>query len=350
VRAITFQGQGQVAVETVPDPTIVEPGDAVVEVTLSAVCGSDLHVYHGRERGLDAGTVMGHEFTGRVVAVGPDVRGLSRDARVASPFTTSCGACWYCRAGLTARCAAGQLFGWIEAGRGLHGAQARYVRVPLAETTLLPLPDERTDVEGLLLGDVLGTGWFCAEQAGVTPGGVYAVVGCGPVGLAALLAARELGAAALLAYDAVPERLALAQQLGAVAVDYRLADPSAPLLEATAGRGADAVLELVGSAAAHRLAYELVRPGGTISVVGVHNEERFSFSPAEAYAKNLTYRVGRCPARRMAERLLPRLGRGTLDVEPLISHRLPLERGVEAYRLFDEKRDGCIKVALDPRP
>jgi threonine dehydrogenase-like Zn-dependent dehydrogenase len=348
VLAVTFQGPQDLRCERVPDPRIEDSGDALVRVELTAVCGSDLHVWHGRERGLDAGTVMGHEFIGRVVDVGSAVSRVARDVRVLSPFTTSCGSCFYCRSGLTSRCESGRLFGWVEDGAGLHGGQAELVRVPLADSTLLPIPEGVGPEEALLLGDVLSTGYFCARQAGVTHEGVYVVVGCGPVGLSAIVGARELGAERVFAIDSIPERLERARDFGAEPIDFTARDAVEVLREATGGRGADAVLEVVGSPDAHRAAIDLVRPGGTISVVGVHNEDSFVFSPAEAYDKNLTYRVGRCPARHIAEELIPLAQSGRYDLASIFSHRMPLERGPEAYRMFDAKEDGCTKVVLVP--
>ena len=348
MKALTYHGDRTVRLEQVPDPEILDPGDAIVRVQLCAVCGSDLHVYHGRERGLDHGCVMGHEFVGEIVALGSAPGERKEGERVLSPFTTSCGACRPCRLGLTSRCVSGNLFGWVQEGRGLQGGQAEYVRVPLADSTLVPIPESVDDDAALLLGDVFSTGWFCAEQAMLQPASVCAVVGCGPVGLCAVIAAREMKAQRIFALDRVPERLALAQRLGAEPVDIESDDPVALLREATHGLGADAVLEVVGSAAAHRVALDLVRPGGTVSVVGVHTEETFSFSPVEAYNKNLTYRVGRCPARRLAAELLPRVPGLGGDFAAIMSHRMALDDGVEAYRIFDQKLDRCIKIALIP--
>src|ERR1044071_2788141 len=214
MRAITYHAPHDLRVERVPDPVLLAPTDALVQVRLSAICGSDLHVWHGRETGLDPGTVMGHEFLGEVVEKGA-ASSLRVGDIVVSPFTTSCGACFYCTGGLTARCVHGQLFGWVEHGAGLDGAQAELVRVPLADTTLVPVPPGLAPEAALLLGDVLSTGHHCAVMAGAGPGTVCAVVGAGPVGLMAVLAARELGAERIFAIDAVPERLALAAPFGA---------------------------------------------------------------------------------------------------------------------------------------
>lgn len=348
MHALAFRGKQAVHFEEVPDPELQAPGDVIVRVDLAAICGSDLHVYHERERGIDPGTVMGHEFVGEIVEVGHGVRGFGTGARVLSPFSTSCGGCFYCQSGLTARCPSGQLFGWVQRGSGLQGTQAEYLRVPLADSTLVAIPPGVTDEEALLLGDVFSTGYFCARMAGVNAGGTYAIVGCGPVGLMAILGARELEAESLFAIDTVPERLALAVRFGARAVNLAAEDPVGVVREATGGRGADAVLELVGSAEAGRLAIDLVRPGGTLAVAGVHNEERFPFSPAEAYAKNLTFRTGRCPARATLDHLLPVVQRKKYDLAAVLTHRMPLSQGETAYATFDRKLDGCIKVALTP--
>jgi threonine dehydrogenase-like Zn-dependent dehydrogenase len=222
------------------------------------------------------------------------------------------------------------------------------VRVPLADSTLVRLPDSVSDEEGLLLGDVLPTGWYGAELAGVDGAGTYAVIGCGPVGLMAILACRHRGAERILAIDSVPERLARARALGAATVSPIERLPLTTLREWTEGRGADAVLEAVGGSAAVRLAVDLVRPGGVVASVGVHTEDRFAFSPVEAYDKNLTYRSGRCPARHVMERLLPLLGKLREPVVSVISHRLPLAEGPRGYALFDAKAEGCTKVVLKP--
>jgi len=348
LKALTFHGPRAIHHESVPEPRLVNDRDVIVKVDLAAICGSDLHVYHGRETGLDPGTVMGHEFMGEVVETGAAVRRIRAGTRVVSPFTTSCGDCFYCREGLTARCTGGQLFGWVEAGRGLQGVQAEYVRVPLADTTLVAVPDGAPAEEVLLAGDVLATGFFCADAAGVGPGAVVAVVGCGPVGLMAVVAARELGADRVHAFDRVPERLRLAERFGATAVRVDDPDPGAVIREATDGRGADAVLEAVGSPEATRLAVDLVRPGGTIAAAGVHTEARFAFSPGEAYDKNLTYVAGRCPARRYLDRVLEIVTGRKYALGSIVSHRLSLDEGPKGYDIFDRKLDGCTKVILAP--
>lgn len=347
MRALTFHGVDDVRVSEVPDPELLDPRDVIVRIELSAICGSDLHAVQGRELGLDVGTVLGHEPLGVVVEVGAEVAGFAPGDRVVAPFTTSCGGCYFCLQGLTARCEHGDLFGWVAQGCGLHGAQAEYLRVPLADSTLVAVPSGTSDEAALLAGDVLSTGFFCAELGGVSAGASVAVVGAGPVGLMAVVAAQELGAARVYALDAVPERLALAQQFGAVPLQHAARQSIEQIRDETGGRGADAALECVGSPAATRLAVDAVRVGGTLAAVGVHNEPHLAFSPGEAYDKNLTYRAGRCPARAMMERTLPLAASGRYDLAAIVSHRLPLAEGPRAYELFGQRVDGCTKVLLE---
>jgi threonine dehydrogenase-like Zn-dependent dehydrogenase len=348
MHALTFHGIENIHYESVPDPEIQTPYDVIVKVHRAGICGSDLHVYHGREKGLDTGTVMGHEFVGEIVEPGKAVKKFRKGDPVFSPFTTSCSECFYCRKNLPCRCTSGQLFGWVQNGVGLHGGQAEYVRVPLADSTLLPVPEKVLAEEALLLGDVLSTGYFCADMAEIKPEGIYAVIGCGPVGLMAIIGGRELGAEKIFAIDTIPERLALAEKFGAIPVDYQKADTNEMIRAGTEGRGADGVLEVVGSPSAAKMAIQLVRPGGIISVVGVHNEEHFAFSPNDAYDKNLTYKVGRCPARYYMEKLIPLVQKKKYDLTAIISHRLPLVEGVRGYKIFAEKLEGCTKVVLRP--
>ena len=346
MRAVCFRGMEDVAVETLADPGIETPGDAVVEVTTAGLCGSDLHPYFGRETGLDPGTAMGHEFVGKVVATGDEVLGFAPGDRVCAPFSTSCGTCYFCVSGLTSRCEQAQLFGWRSGGQGLHGGQAQYVRVPLADGTLVALPEAVTDDTALLLGDNLSTGYFCARLAGVGPDGVYGVIGCGTVGLLAICWAKRLGAQQVIAIDLVASRRDRAAALGAeTCADEE--EFKASISEASDGRGADAIMELVGLPAAQRLAWETVRPGGTLSVIGCHSEPHFAFSPADAYDKNLVYRTGRCPARHLMPRLARELAREPMDLQWCTTHRFSLDDGVRAYEVFAGHQDGCVKAVLD---
>ncbi len=346
MRAITFHGAEEVRLEQVPDPGLLAATDVVLRVVAAGICGSDLHVYHGRESGLDSGTVLGHEVVGEVVEAGPEVRHLRRGDRVVAPFTTSCGDCFYCVAGLTARCERGGLFGWVEKGQGLHGAQAEYLRVPCADATLVKVPEGLDETLALLAGDVLATGLFAADLGGVMVGQTVAVVGCGAVGLMAAVGALERGAERVYAIDPLEDRRARAERFGALGLAP--GEVAAQLAEATAGRGADVVLEAVGNAAATRSAFDAVRPGGTLAAVGVHTEPHLAVSPAELYDKNLTYRAGRCSARRFVEPGLSLLASRRRPFEEVVSHQLPLDEGVEAYRRFAAREPGCSKIVLRP--
>jgi len=348
MQALTFGGIEDIIYQSVPEPQILEPTDAIVQITLSGICGSDLHVYHGRETGIDEGTVMGHEFVGTVMETGNAVKKFYKGSRVLSPFTTSCGACFYCRIGLTCRCEKGNLFGWVQKGHGLHGAQAQYIRVPMADTTLVSLSNDLSEEKGLLLGDIFSTGYFCAENAGVNNKGTYVVIGCGPVGLMTILAAKDLGAENLFALDHSNERLQMAKEFGATPLNPLIADARSTIRNATNGRGTDAVMEVVGNPDALRLAIDLLRPGGTISSVGVHTAKNFSFSPGEAYDKNLVYKIGRCPAHYYAERLLREQVIQRYPAEKIITHHFNLTEGARAYEVFDKRMDNCIKAVLLP--
>ncbi len=348
MKALTFHGKEKIVYETVKDPELAEETDVVVKVTRTAICGSDLHIYHERETGLDIGTVMGHEFVGKIAERGRVVKNWRIGDLVFSPFTTNCGHCFFCRNKLPCRCTNGQLFGWVENGIGLPGTQAEYIRVPLADTTLMKIPEDILSEEALLLGDILSTGYFCADMANIEKEGTYVVIGCGPVGLLAILSVRELGAETIYAIESVDYRLNLAQQFGAIPVNFKLENPVELILQVTNGRGADAVLELVGSAQAGRMAFEIVRPGGTISVVGVHTEKNLPFSPVEAYNKNITYKTGRCPVRYYMEKLLPLVQSRKYDFTAVISHRINLADGVTGYEIFDQKRENCTKIVLEP--
>ncbi|MGE0770528.1 MAG: alcohol dehydrogenase family protein [Cyclobacteriaceae bacterium] len=347
MKALTFHGKELIKFESVNDPVVIQDTDVIVKVRLSCICGSDLHVYHGRERGIDVGTAMGHEFVGEIVERGEAVRQLNAGDLVMCPFTTNCGECYYCHIGLTCRCERGQLFGWVEEGKGLPGAQAEYVRVPLAESTLMKIPEGVSCEEGLLLGDIFSTGFYCAHQAEVNSKGIYAIVGCGPVGMMTIVGARELGAENIFVIDQVEERLAMGSAFGAIPINLTRQNPLEIIKEHSGGRGADAVMEAVGSNGAGRLAYELVRPGGIISTVGVCTDSDLAFSPAEAYDKNLTFRVGRCPARHLMERLVPVVQEKKYPLTDVISHRMKLDEGAHAYRMFANREDNCLKVLLE---
>jgi len=366
-------------VRELPRPRATAPGEAIaLRVDVAAICGSDLHPYRGAEKGLAPGTVMGHEFVGHVVEVGPDTHGLAVGDRVVAPFTTNCGACYFCTHHLSCRCKSGQLFGWVDesTGAGLQGAQAEYVRVPLAQSTLMPVPAHLPSDRAILLGDILATGFFCALRGGICDAAalhaasaasgtsgtatnsdplMVVVIGCGPVGLMAVASAAYLGAKSgrpttVVAVDAVPERMAAAKRLGAKHVfSFRTDNVVERVAELSPSQtGADVVLEVVGQPAAMKLAYDCMRPGGVLSSVGVHAYEHNQISPEGAYDKNLTFTTGRCPARSLMAGHLPHLLAVLESFDPtvLFTHRISLDEAPEAYKVFNEQRDGMIKCLL----
>lgn len=329
-----------------PDPTIQDPGDAVLAVRRAGICGSDLHPYLGREPAA-WGLVAGHEASGEIVEVGSDVHQFSAGDRVFLPFTTSCGVCPNCVAGLSSRCERGRLFGWgsPDAGAevGLNGTQAELVRVPLADTTLIALPPELDFEDGVLLGDNFTTGFYCARQGGVCEGEGVVVIGCGAVGLSALVSALALGAGSVVAVDPVRLRRETALRLGA---DIAVVPSDAPGVMP----GVRVILEAVGSRAARRLAWQLVAPGGTVSSVGVATDD-FGVSAGELYDRNLTWRSGRCPVRSLMPEILSLIRAGTVKIP---THELvspvagSLEDGPQAYRRFASREGSGLKPLLAP--
>lgn len=348
MKALTFHGKDTIDYESIDDPKILSPSDVIVRVKVCAICGSDLHVYHEHEKGLDHGTAMGHEFAGEIVEIGKEVKTLRKGDLVMTPFTTNCGKCFYCKIGLTCRCVHSQLFGWVQQSKGLQGGQAEYVGVPMAESTLKKIPEGISLEEGLMLGDIISTGFFCAHQAEIKPKSTYVVLGSGPVGLMAILGAREYGAEKIFAIDTVEERLKHAEQFGAIPINASKQRVIEVIKEFTQGRGADAVMEAVGNHNAGKLAYDLVRPGGIISQVGVCTDAHLPFSPTQAYDKNLTYKVGRCPARYFMDKLVPVVQQKKYDFTSIITHRIKLSEGVSGYDIFANKKDNCLKVVMEP--
>ncbi|MEM7453367.1 MAG: alcohol dehydrogenase catalytic domain-containing protein [Planctomycetota bacterium] len=349
MKGVCFEDIGKVSLRELPDPEISDSRDAIVRVTFSGLCGSDLHPFHGREQGLDPGTVMGHEFVGEIVAIGEGVNGFSIGDRVFAPFSTNCGDCYYCRTGLTSRCVSGQLFGWVQDGTGLNGCQSSLVRIPLADATLMKAPEGLSDEAALLLGDNFSTGFYCAQMAGIggenwSDDSVAVVVGCGTVGQLGIVAARSLGAKQVVAVEPEPSRREAATALGAHGVTEQEARKL--VNELTDGRGADVVMELVGIPAAQKTAYDLIRPGGVMSVIGCHCTPNFAFGPEDAYNKNLTYRTGRCPARHYMDKLTDRVASGEFNIDAFITHQFDSADCVEAYDVFANRKDGCVKAVF----
>ena len=346
MRAVVFDGVREVRVTDVPDPVIEETGDAIVRVTRTAICGSDLHFFHGKAP-IDPGDVLGHEAVGIVELVGTDVKRFSPGDRVVVAFNIACGACWFCRRGETQLCDDFRNLGAGAFGGSLAGAQATHVRVPTADVNLLRIPDEMDDERALFVGDILTTGVYAASIAEIEPGSVVAVVGCGPVGFFCIQAARALGAGQVFAIDLEPGRLELAASVGAVPVNARDRHPASALAEATDGRGADVVLEAVGTPSAFESAVGVVRRGGRVVVVGVYAGESVEVQLGVYWARALTLRFsGICPVHAWWERALDELIAGRIDPSPLISHRLPLEDAVRGYALFDRRE--ATKVVLLP--
>ena len=344
MEALTFEGPGRVELKNVADPQIEEPTDALVRITMSAICGTDLHIYWGRIP-VPAGAVLGHEFVGIVEEVGGAVHRLRPGQRIVSPFSTSCGDCYYCRAGLLTMCQERQFFGFGQIG----GAQAQWVSVPLAESTVELLPDEISDQQAVFLADVLSGALASVEGGGIQPGDVVAVVGCGPTGLCAQLCAHLFGPAVVLAVDHHPYRLAKAKEMGSVPIDFDHEDAAARVRDYSDGRGADVVIEAVGKAEALSTALELLRPWGTLVTMGAFMEPSFELPLREFNLRHLTWRASPVPpVKNYMPRLISLMARDRLDPSPIVSHVLPLEEAPRGYQLMADREDEALKVLLKP--
>ncbi|MEP7322301.1 MAG: alcohol dehydrogenase catalytic domain-containing protein [Saprospiraceae bacterium] len=346
MKALTFTGIQSITYESIPDAVIEQTTDVIIKMDCCAICGSDLHVFHGRESGIDMHTAMGHEFAGEIIELGKDVKSFQKGDKVVSPFTTACGVCFYCLRGLSARCVHNQIYGWVENGIGLQGAQAEFIRVPLADTTLMKYSNyDLMPHEALLSGDIFSTGYFGALLCEIKPGDQIAVIGCGPVGLMAIFGASLMSASAVYSIDQVSDRLAVASSFNGIPMKSD-SDLLKKILDLTQGRGVDAVIEAVGNESAQRLAFDLVRPGGIISTIGVHTTDSFVFKPADVYNKNVTYKSGRCPARSLMTTTLPLIVKHKTVLNTLFTHRFPLAEGSKAYDIFDQKKESCLKVLM----
>jgi threonine dehydrogenase-like Zn-dependent dehydrogenase len=343
VKAVVLRAPGDVRVEEIADPVILEPGDAIVAVRATAICGADLFPFHGLTPGFEAGTVLGHEFAGEVVEVGPGVERVRPGQRVVNASMISDGTCRSCRAGRVTQCERRSLFGYSGVYPRLDGGQADLVRVPRADRALRALPDEVSDEAAVFLADILPTGFGAVVRGGVSAGNSVVVVGCGPVGLMAVLCAAGVSGR-LIAVDGVPARRELAGRLGA--------EPAAPeeaaavVAEATAGLGADVVIEAAGSAGGLDASLKLVRGRGVVSVVGAHFEPDYPLDNALMFERELTLRFSIGDPTADGELLLSRLSSGELDPSVIVTHRMPLSDAAEAYRLFDSRE--ATKVVLSP--
>ncbi|HEX2188100.1 MAG TPA: zinc-dependent alcohol dehydrogenase [Longimicrobiaceae bacterium] len=392
MRALCWQGPNNVGVENVPDPKILNPRDAIVRITTTCICGSDLHLYDGYIPFMQPGDILGHEFMGEVVEVGAEVKNLRVGDRVVVPFTISCGGCFFCKRELWSLCdnsntnaglaektfghSTAGLFGYSHLTGGYAGGQAEYARVPYADVGPLKIPDGLPDEQVVFLTDIFPTGYMAAEYCDIRPGDTVAVWGCGPVGQFAIRSCFMLGAGRVIAIDRVPERLRMAGEGGAEVLNYEevggILNITDALRELTGGRGPDACIEAVGMEAhgvgpewwydrvkqatrmetdrgvALRQAIQACRKGGTVSVPGVYGGIMDKFPSGAMMNKGLTIRTGQTHMMRYMRPLLERIRNGDIDPSFVITHRLPLDQAPHGYEVFKKKQDECIKVVLKP--
>ncbi|HLK48992.1 MAG TPA: zinc-dependent alcohol dehydrogenase [Bryobacteraceae bacterium] len=389
MKANCWYGTHDVRVETVPDPGILNPRDAIVKITSTAICGSDLHLYDGYIPTMQAGDILGHEFMGEVVEVGPGVKNLKVGERVVVPFPISCGQCFFCEQGMSSLCENSNpnallaeklwghspcgIFGYSHLLGGYAGGQAQYARVPFADVGPIPVPDGLDDEKVLFLSDIFPTGYMAAEACDIKPGDVIAVWGCGPVGQFAIKSAFLLGAERVIAIDRFPERLALARQhSGAETLNYEKADVRDALLEITGGRGPDACIEAVGMEshspgvlgaydklkqllmlqtgrpAPLRQAILACRNGGIVSVPGVYGGFLDKMPFGSIMNRSITIKTGQTHVHRYLKPLLQYILDGKIDPSFVITHRMRLQDAPEGFRKFRNKEDGCVKVVLKP--
>jgi 2-desacetyl-2-hydroxyethyl bacteriochlorophyllide A dehydrogenase len=344
MQAVTFQAPGEVRVEERPEPELLARDDAIVRVEATGVCGSDLHIYHGRVV-IEPGFTLGHEFVGTVVAAGEGVTEVAEGDRVLGCYCSACGNCFFCRRGDFHKCDDGRVFGHGKTLGSLQGAQAEQVLVPHANLTLRRVPEGMSDDVALFAGDVMGTGWHAVDQAGIRPGDSAAVLGLGPVGLCAVQATRAAGVAKVIAIDSVPDRLALAESFGAEAVHLTEGDPRGAVKAATQGRGVDAAIDAVGHPDALELACRVTRKAGVVSAIGVY-AERVQVHMGIVWIKALTLRTGHANVIGHVDRVLAMLDAGVLDPGPLVTHHMRLEDAAEAYAVYDRRES--LKIVMTP--
>ncbi|WP_224248537.1 zinc-dependent alcohol dehydrogenase [Hyalangium gracile] len=387
MKAICWNGVNDVRVETVPDPHMLNPRDAIIRVKATTICGSDLHLYDGYIPSMEKGDILGHEFMGEVVEVGSAVKNLRTGDRVVVPSVISCGNCFHCRQGqfslcdnsnpnpmlsekLWGQCPCG-IFGYSHMMGGYAGSHAEYIRVPFADVGPRKIPDGISDEKALFISDAVPTGFMAADFCNIQRGDTIAVWGCGAVGLFAIRSAYLLGAERVIAIDRLPERLVLARErFGAEVLDYTKVNVVEALKELTAGRGPDACIDAVGMEAHEvglegaydrvkqavrleterpyvlREAIQSCRKGGLVSVIGVYGGLVDKFPMGAAMNKGLTFRMAQMHAQRYLDRLLEYVQRGELDPSIVATHRMPLSEGPRAYEMFKHKTDGCVRVVL----
>lgn len=400
MKAVVWHGIGDIRVDDVPDPSIQAPTDAIVRITRSAICGTDLHFVRGTMAPMVEGTILGHEAVGVVETVGDDVRGFAPGDRVVVCSTIGCGYCSYCRAGYFAQCdnanpngsdAGTCFFGGPQSTGPVNGLQAEYARVPFAQTTLVRIPDVVTDDQAILVSDIFPTAWFGARLAGVSDGDTVAVFGAGVVGQMAIISAQRQGAARVLVVDGIETRLAAALEQNAEVIDFNREDPIATIKHLTGGAGVDRVIDAVGIDAQHpssgpaapsaedaeaehaeqreaapdanpdgdnwipgdapslaaRWAIEAVVKAASIGVIGVYSPDFARYPIGEAMNKNLTLRMGNCNHRRYVPRLLDTIAAGLVDPTTLITQHAEPVAAIEAYERFDRREEGWLKTVLD---
>jgi threonine dehydrogenase-like Zn-dependent dehydrogenase len=402
MKAVVFHGIGDIRLDTVPDPTIQQPTDAVVRITSSAICGTDLHMIRGTMPGMQPGTILGHEAVGIVEEGGRNVRNLRKGDRVLVPSTISCGHCAYCRAGYTAQCdtanpnlrlAGTAFYGGPKATGPFDGLQAQYARTALAHASLIRLPDNIDDDRAILMSDIFPTGFFGAQLAEVQPGDTVAVFGAGPVGQFAVASAKLMGAGRVICVDRVPSRLDMARAQGAEVVDFDVDEPVQTILELTGGIGVDRVIDAVGVDAVRadqgpaasaqqdrqqtfdqerdeiaperneqgghwspgsgpsqvlQWAVKAVAKAGTVSIIGVYPANDRFFPIGEAMNRNLSVRMGNCNHRAITPQLVELVANGSFDPISVLTQREPITNAIEAYQAFDAREPGWIKVKLEP--
>jgi threonine dehydrogenase-like Zn-dependent dehydrogenase len=344
MRAVTFQAPGVVSVEERPEPEPLDPEDAVVRIEATGVCGSDLHIFHGRVQ-IEPGFTIGHEYVGTVTAVGDAVTRVAVGDRVLGCFQTACGTCWFCRRGLYHRCEQSRTFGHGATLGSLQGTQADMALVPRANLVLRRVPDGMSSDVALFAGDVMGTGFHAVEESGLRPGDAVAVLGLGPVGLCAVQVARAVGAAHVYAIDSVPERLSVAEAFGAEPVHLREQDARAIVRAGTEGRGVDVCIDAVGDPQVLEMAIRLTRACGSVQCIGVY-AERAEVHLGLQWLKSLTVRGGQANVIGHVDRVLAMMSAGVLDPTPLVTRHMKLEEAPEAYAVYDRRE--ALKIILTP--
>lgn len=388
MKALCWHGKKDVRVETVPDPTIINPRDAIIKITTTAICGSDLHLYDGYIPTMEKGDILGHEFMGEVVEVGKEVMNLQKGDRVVIPFTIACGNCWFCSQQLWSLCdnsnpnawmaeelyghSASGLFGYSHLFGGYAGGQAEYARVPFADVGPYKVPEGLTDEQVLFLTDIFPTGYMAAENCNIHPGDTVAIWGCGPVGMFAIKSAYMLGADRVIAIDNVPDRLQKAhEECKAETINFDDGDVLEKLKEMTGGRGPDSCIDGVGLEAhgatvdavydrakaalflatdrphVLRMAIQACRKGGTVSVPGVYGGLLDKVPFGAAFSKGLTFKMGQTHVHRYLKPLMEHIQKGDIDPTFVISHTMKLEDAPKGYAMFSERKD-CTKVVLKP--